>query len=78
MSQLIIYLLITHYHICYFFCIRFIEVVATTLSVLLLVVTFPIAIFFCFKVVLEYERAVIFRLGRLRSGGKTINNFQMV
>ncbi|XP_021950742.1 band 7 protein AGAP004871 isoform X2 [Folsomia candida] len=47
----------------------FIEVVATFASILLLVVTFPLAIFFCFKVVQEYERAVIFRLGRLRRGG---------
>jgi len=32
-------------------------------------ITFPVSIWFCFKVVKEYERAVIFRLGRLRSGG---------
>ncbi|CAG7828047.1 unnamed protein product, partial [Allacma fusca] len=46
-----------------------IELLATCGSILLLVVTIPIAIFFCFKVVQEYERAVIFRLGRLRRGG---------
>ena len=34
-----------------------------------MVLTFPISIFICFKVVQEYERAVIFRMGRLRSGG---------
>lgn len=34
-----------------------------------MVLTFPISIFICFKVVSEYERAVIFRMGRLRSGG---------
>lgn len=39
---------------------------ATVLSIILLVLTFPIAIFMCFKVVTEYERAVIFRMGRLR------------
>uniref|UniRef100_A0A1B6BXA4 Band 7 domain-containing protein n=1 Tax=Clastoptera arizonana TaxID=38151 RepID=A0A1B6BXA4_9HEMI len=46
-----------------------VELAATILSIVLLVVTFPISLFFCFKVVQEYERAVIFRLGRLRSGG---------
>ncbi|CAG7658094.1 unnamed protein product [Allacma fusca] len=39
------------------------------LSYSLVVVTFPLSLFFCFKVVHEYERAVIFRLGRLKSGG---------
>ncbi|KAL4120413.1 hypothetical protein QTP88_013110 [Uroleucon formosanum] len=34
----------------------------------LVVITFPISLFYCFKVVQEYERAVIFRLGRLVSG----------
>jgi erythrocyte band 7 integral membrane protein len=34
-----------------------------------MVLTFPISIFICFKVVQEYERAVIFRMGRLRAGG---------
>ncbi|XP_068707010.1 stomatin-like protein 1 [Montipora foliosa] len=34
-------------------------------SCLLLVVTFPISIFFCLKVIKDFERAVIFRLGRL-------------
>ncbi|XP_043929098.1 stomatin-like [Protopterus annectens] len=29
--------------------------------------TFPVSIWFCFKIVNEYERAVIFRLGRLAS-----------
>jgi len=33
------------------------------------VITFPISVWFCFKVVNEYERAVIFRLGRLKHGG---------
>ncbi|MCP9265301.1 Erythrocyte band 7 integral membrane protein [Dirofilaria immitis] len=31
--------------------------------------TFPISVCFCLKVVREYERAVIFRLGRLIGGG---------
>ena len=34
-----------------------------------MIITFPISIFICTKIVAEYERAVIFRMGRLRSGG---------
>uniref|UniRef100_A0A6M2E055 Putative prohibitins and stomatins of the pid superfamily protein n=1 Tax=Xenopsylla cheopis TaxID=163159 RepID=A0A6M2E055_XENCH len=45
-----------------------VEILATIGSIFILVLTFPVSIFFCFKVVHEYERAVIFRLGRLRSG----------
>ncbi|OCT93916.1 stomatin isoform X1 [Xenopus laevis] len=40
------------------------------LSVLLVLVTFPLSIWFCLKLVREYERAVIFRLGRVRTGAK--------
>uniref|UniRef100_A0A1A9X346 Band 7 domain-containing protein n=1 Tax=Glossina brevipalpis TaxID=37001 RepID=A0A1A9X346_9MUSC len=39
------------------------------LSIVLVILTTPISFFFCFKVVQEYERAVIFRLGRLLEGG---------
>ena len=39
------------------------------LSLLVVMVTLPISLCFCIKVVQEYERAVIFRLGRLRPGG---------
>ncbi|KAB0796075.1 hypothetical protein PPYR_10136 [Photinus pyralis] len=46
-----------------------IEIAATIGSILLILITFPIAPFFCIKVVREYERAVIFRLGKLRKGG---------
>ncbi|XP_037934862.1 stomatin-like [Teleopsis dalmanni] len=46
-----------------------IEILATAVSILLMILTFPISIFICFKIVTEYERAVIFRMGRLRSGG---------
>ncbi|XP_044737906.1 band 7 protein AGAP004871-like isoform X2 [Chrysoperla carnea] len=46
-----------------------IEIIATVGSIILLVLTFPFSLFVCFKVVQEYERAVIFRLGRLRTGG---------
>ncbi|XP_050742528.1 band 7 protein CG42540 isoform X2 [Drosophila biarmipes] len=39
------------------------------LSVALVIMTLPFSLFVCFKVVQEYERAVIFRLGRLMQGG---------
>ncbi|XP_030601312.1 stomatin (EPB72)-like 3a [Archocentrus centrarchus] len=35
------------------------------MSVIFVMVTFPLTIFFCVKIVKEYERAVIFRLGRI-------------
>ena len=41
----------------------------TVLSLFLIVLTLPLSLFFVVKVVQEYERAVIFRLGRLLSGG---------
>lgn len=47
----------------------FIEILVTVGSIILLVCTFPLSLFYSFKVVQEYERAVIFRLGRLRTGG---------
>lgn len=43
--------------------------ILTVLSMAIAVVTFPLSIFFCIKVVQEYERAVIFRLGRLLHAG---------
>ncbi|KAJ8916699.1 hypothetical protein NQ315_000344 [Exocentrus adspersus] len=46
-----------------------VEFAATLGSVILLIITLPFSLFWCFKVVQEYERAVIFRLGRLRTGG---------
>ncbi|KAI8431155.1 hypothetical protein MSG28_001200 [Choristoneura fumiferana] len=39
------------------------------LSWVVVILTMPISLFVCFKVVQEYERAVIFRLGRLLPGG---------
>ncbi|XP_032426245.1 erythrocyte band 7 integral membrane protein-like [Xiphophorus hellerii] len=39
------------------------------LSLLLVLVTFPLSIWMCFKIVQEYERAIIFRLGRIVKGG---------
>lgn len=41
------------------------------ISVILLVMTFPLSLAFIVKVIPEYQRAVIFRLGRLKSGGAT-------
>merc|ERR1719510_144500 len=41
----------------------------TAFSLFLVMVTLPFSLCMCVKVVQEYERAVIFRLGRLRSGG---------
>ncbi|XP_078089185.1 stomatin-like [Mustelus asterias] len=39
------------------------------LSCIFILATFPLSIWFCIKVVKEYERAVIFRLGRIVPGG---------
>jgi hypothetical protein len=41
----------------------------TLCSWVLIVLTFPISLFFCIQVIKEYERVVMFRLGRLKSGG---------
>jgi len=38
-------------------------------SVILCLLTFPFSLFICLKIVQEYERAVIFRVGRLVNGG---------
>ncbi|XP_043819765.1 podocin isoform X2 [Dromiciops gliroides] len=38
------------------------------LSLLLIIATFPLSIWFCIKVVREYERVIIFRLGHLLPG----------
>lgn len=39
------------------------------LAVILCIATFPFSLILCLKVVQEYERVVIFRLGRLLKGG---------
>ena len=44
------------------------EIILVGISYLLIGLTFPITIFMCIKIVKEYERAVIFRLGRNLSG----------
>ncbi|XP_054165620.1 band 7 protein AGAP004871-like [Oppia nitens] len=41
----------------------------TVLSVILIICTLPFSLIFCIKVVNEYERAIMFRLGRLVKGG---------
>ena len=41
----------------------------TFTSVILILAFLPLSLFFVVKVVQEYERAVIFRLGRLLTGG---------
>lgn len=41
----------------------------TIISYLIAALTFPLSLIFCIKVVQEYERAVIFRLGRNLGGG---------
>ncbi|EDV91181.1 GH17310 [Drosophila grimshawi] len=46
------------------------EKIATILSYLIIVITFPICLFFCFTVIKEYKRAVFFRLGRVRKGAR--------
>ncbi|CAF4477508.1 unnamed protein product, partial [Rotaria sp. Silwood2] len=43
--------------------------VLIVLSYVLVIVTFPLSLCFCLKVVQEYERAVIFRLGRILANG---------
>merc|ERR1711862_276525 len=45
------------------------EIVLLAFSVLFIILTSPITIFFCIRIVQEYERAVIFRLGRIKKGG---------
>ncbi|RWS30000.1 Mechanosensory protein 2-like protein, partial [Leptotrombidium deliense] len=44
-------------------------ILLTCISVILIFISLPFSLFFCIKVVQEYERAVIFRLGRLVTGG---------
>ena len=39
------------------------------LSWVIIILTFPLSMCFCLKVIKEYERIVIFRLGRLMQGG---------
>ncbi|RWS24284.1 mechanosensory protein 2-like isoform X2 [Leptotrombidium deliense] len=43
--------------------------ILTIISIIFIIVTFPLSLIFCIKVIQEYERAVMFRLGRLVKGG---------
>ncbi|XP_076147330.1 stomatin [Alosa pseudoharengus] len=45
-------------------------ILLTFISMLLIIATFPLSIWTCIKIVAEYERAVIFRLGRIVPGAK--------
>jgi len=47
----------------------FCDIILTALSYVIVVFTMPFSLCMCLKVVQEYERAVIFRLGRLSKGG---------
>lgn len=47
----------------------FCGVLLIIISCIMVICTFPLSLCFTIKVVQEYERAVIFRLGRLMSGG---------
>ncbi|KAI0230775.1 Mechanosensory protein 2 [Lamellibrachia satsuma] len=40
------------------------------ISILIILFTFPITLCFCFKIIQEYERAIIFRLGRVLPGAR--------
>ncbi|XP_078264156.1 podocin-like [Rhinoraja longicauda] len=44
------------------------ECILTFICLLLVLLSFPVSVWFCVKVVHEHERAVIFRLGRLLPG----------
>ncbi|EDW59805.2 band 7 protein AGAP004871 [Drosophila virilis] len=46
------------------------EIVAIAVSWLLVLVTFPISLFFCFATIAEFHRAIFFRLGRVRRGAR--------
>ena len=48
---------------------RFGTFILAFISIILVLVTLPFSLCYCVKVVQEYERAVIFRLGRLKKGG---------
>jgi len=45
------------------------SVLIWVISIFLLIITFPFSLCVCLKMVQEYERAVIFRLGRIKKGG---------
>ena len=50
-------------------CGGLVTVIITFLSLILVLSTFPLSLCVCIRMVQEYERAVIFRLGRLKRKG---------
>ena len=50
-------------------CIRVSSGFLAFFSVLFIILTFPISIFLCMQIIPEYQRAIVFRLGRVRKGG---------
>jgi len=50
-------------------CGSFISGLIFVMSMILIICTFPFSLCVCIRMVQEYERAVIFRLGRLKKGG---------
>jgi len=44
-------------------------IIITIASLLLMLITLPISIWMSIKIVYEYQRVVLFRLGRVRAGG---------
>ncbi|XP_033212766.1 band 7 protein AGAP004871-like isoform X2 [Belonocnema kinseyi] len=52
-----------------------IELLAILGSFLLVLITLPFSLCFTFKVVQEYERAVVFRMGRLKDGARGPGSF---
>ena len=52
-----------------------IEMLAVIGSFLLIMVTMPFSLCVIFKVVQEYERAVVFRMGRLKGGPQGPGNY---
>jgi len=50
-------------------CGSFISGLIFVMSMVLIICTFPFSLCVCIRMVQEYERAVIFRLGRLKKGG---------
>ena len=47
----------------------FVHYFMVCLSILLIVITFPLSWMVCFQVVQDYERLVVFRLGKVKKGG---------
>ena len=50
-------------------CGGFVAIFIQVISMILIICTFPLSLFVTVKMVQEYQRAVIFRLGRIKQGG---------